>query len=84
MSRKRFTEEFEVEAVRQSTERGFAVRDVGERFTLIAVNQIKECFNLIVLYLRQLSMKRTTGIYSISTTLGESVRAFVPNTLPPF
>lgn len=28
-------------------------------------------------------MKRTTGTYSISTTLGESVRAFVPNTLPP-
>jgi len=28
-------------------------------------------------------MKRTTGTYSISTTLGESVRAFVPNALPP-
>lgn len=26
---------------------------------------------------------RTTGSYVISTTLGESVRAFVPNTLPP-
>jgi Fic family protein len=28
-------------------------------------------------------MKRTTGTYSISTTLGESVRSFVPNALPP-
>ncbi|MBV2208940.1 MAG: Fic family protein [Thermomonas sp.] len=28
-------------------------------------------------------MARTTGTYSISTTLGESVRAFVPHTLPP-
>lgn len=28
-------------------------------------------------------MTRTTGTYSISTTLGESVRAFVPHTLPP-
>ena len=31
MSRKRFTEEFKIEAVRQITERGFAVRDVGDR-----------------------------------------------------
>ncbi len=28
-------------------------------------------------------MARTTGIYLISTTLGESVRAFVPHALPP-
>ena len=28
-------------------------------------------------------MTRTTGSYSISTTLGESVRAFVPHALPP-
>jgi len=28
-------------------------------------------------------MTRTTGIYAISTTLGESVRAFVPYALPP-
>jgi len=28
-------------------------------------------------------MTRTTGTYAISTTLGESVRAFVPYTLPP-
>ncbi|HNS58967.1 MAG TPA: Fic family protein [Nitrosomonas europaea] len=28
-------------------------------------------------------MTRTTGIYSISTNLGESVRAFVPHSLPP-
>ena len=28
-------------------------------------------------------MIRTTGTYSISTTLGESMRAFVPHTLPP-
>ena len=28
-------------------------------------------------------MPRTTGSYSISTTLGESVRAFVPHPLPP-
>lgn len=28
-------------------------------------------------------MTRTTGIYAISTTLGESVRAFVPHSLPP-
>ncbi len=28
-------------------------------------------------------MTRTTGTYVISTTLGESVRAFVPHTLPP-
>ncbi|MBS0192971.1 MAG: Fic family protein [Proteobacteria bacterium] len=28
-------------------------------------------------------MKRTTGTYSVSTTLGESVRAFVPHALPP-
>lgn len=27
--------------------------------------------------------QRTTGIYEISTTLGESVRAFVPHPLPP-
>lgn len=31
MSRKRFTEEFKIEAVRQITERGFAARDVSER-----------------------------------------------------
>jgi transposase len=31
MSRKRFTEEFKIEAVRQITERGFAARDVTER-----------------------------------------------------
>ena len=29
-------------------------------------------------------MPRTTGSYSTSTTLGESVRAFVPHALPPF
>lgn len=28
-------------------------------------------------------MNRTTGTYAISTTLGESVRAFVPHPLPP-
>jgi len=28
-------------------------------------------------------MTRATGTYSISTTLGESVRAFVPHALPP-
>jgi Fic family protein len=28
-------------------------------------------------------MRRTTGTYSISTTLGEAVQAFVPNPLPP-
>ncbi len=28
-------------------------------------------------------MPRATGTYSISTTLGESVRAFVPHPLPP-
>lgn len=28
-------------------------------------------------------MPRTTGSYAISTTLGETVRAFVPNPLPP-
>ena len=28
-------------------------------------------------------MIRTTGTYSISTTQGESVRAFVPHALPP-
>ena len=28
-------------------------------------------------------MKRTTGTYSTSTTLGESVQAFVPHPLPP-
>lgn len=28
-------------------------------------------------------MKRATGTYAISTTLGESVRSFVPNPLPP-
>jgi transposase len=31
MSRKRFTEEFEIEAVRQITERGFAAKAVAER-----------------------------------------------------
>ena len=31
MSRKRFTEEFKIAAVRQITERGFAARDVAER-----------------------------------------------------
>lgn len=29
------------------------------------------------------AIKRTTGTYEISTTLGESVRAFVPHPLPP-
>ena len=29
-------------------------------------------------------MKRSTGTYSISTVMGESVRAFVPYSLPPF
>ena len=28
-------------------------------------------------------MRRTTGTYAISTTLGEAVQAFVPNPLPP-
>ena len=28
-------------------------------------------------------MNRTVGTYAISTTLGESVRAFVPHPLPP-
>jgi len=28
-------------------------------------------------------MKRITGTYSVSTTLGEAVRAFVPHSLPP-
>lgn len=28
-------------------------------------------------------MRRTTGTYSTSTTLGESVQAFIPTTLPP-
>ncbi|MEX0732939.1 MAG: hypothetical protein WED00_02995 [Aquisalimonadaceae bacterium] len=28
-------------------------------------------------------MKRITGIYSNSTTLGESVQAFLPHPLPP-
>ena len=28
-------------------------------------------------------MPRTTGTYAITTTLGESVRAFVPRPLPP-
>ena len=32
---------------------------------------------------RLLSMTRTTGTYLISTTLGESVRAFLPHSLPP-
>jgi transposase len=36
MSRKRFTEEFKIEAVRQITERGFAVRDVGDRLGVSA------------------------------------------------
>ncbi len=31
MSRKRFTEEFKIEAVRQITERGFAAIDVAQR-----------------------------------------------------
>ena len=31
MSRKRFTEGFKIQAVRQITERGFAVKDVGGR-----------------------------------------------------
>jgi transposase len=31
MSRKRFTEEFKIEAVRQITVRGGVVRDVGDR-----------------------------------------------------
>ncbi len=29
-------------------------------------------------------MKRSTGTYSISTVMGESVRAFVPYSLPSF
>ncbi len=28
-------------------------------------------------------MKRSTGTYTVSTTLGESIRAFVPHSLPP-
>ena len=28
-------------------------------------------------------MKQSTGTYAISTTLGESVRAFVPHPVPP-
>jgi transposase len=31
MSRKRFTEEFKIHALRQVTERGFEARDVAER-----------------------------------------------------
>jgi len=30
-SRRRFTEEFRIEAVKQITERGFAVKDVNQR-----------------------------------------------------
>lgn len=45
--------------------------------------KIKERFNLIGFKQRPLSMTRTTGTFSISTTLGESVRAFVPHSLAP-
>lgn len=50
---------------------------------LTVAHQIKECFNLKLRYERKLAMHRTTGSYAISTTLGESVRAFVPHALPP-
>jgi hypothetical protein len=40
---------------------------------LICRKHFKEVFN----------MKRVTGSYHLSTTLGESVRAFVPHALPP-
>ena len=40
---------------------------------LISQGSIKECFYTM----------RITGSYSISTTIGESVRAFVPDALPP-
>jgi Fic family protein len=44
---------------------------------------IKECFNCQHADERILSMNRTSGTYEISTTLGESVKAFVPSPLPP-
>lgn len=43
------------------------------KHALICDNHIKVIF----------AMKRTTGTYAISTTLGESVQAFVPHPLPP-
>lgn len=45
MSSKRFTEEFRIEAVKQVTERGYAVKDVSERLgvsTWSLYNWIKE------------------------------------------
>ena len=49
------------------------------------LRHIKEVFNMVTLYSSDLSYlsMRITGTYVTSTTLGESVRAFVPHALPP-
>jgi Fic family protein len=49
------------------------------------LRHIKEVFNMVTLYSSNLSYlsMRITGTYVTSTTLGESVRAFVPHALPP-
>lgn len=44
---------------------------------------IKPCFNRVTQNESGLYMNRRTGSYVTSTTLGESVRAFVPHPLPP-
>ena len=45
---------------------------------------IKDCFNLIWKIKELFNIMRVSGTYAISTTLGESVQAFVPHALPPF
>jgi hypothetical protein len=45
--------------------------------------QIKARFDLKTRTQSLLSMLRATGIDGTTTTLGESVRAFVPRPLPP-
>lgn len=51
--------------------------------SLIVVFDIKECFNIYQVHRIYFHVKRTTGTYITSTTLGESVQAFVPHPLPP-
>jgi Fic family protein len=47
------------------------------------VSNIKASFNIVNGNSRVLSMKRTAGTYVLSSTAGESTRAFVPHALPP-
>ena len=52
-------------------------------WAFILSHEIKEWFSTKAIRSRSLSTMRSTGTTITTTTLGESVRAFVPRPLPP-